>query len=95
MTYCNSDLAKVFPAALRDDAVVLSRAFPVPRATTHTFSAFVGDELVQIPYRIYHDPETMDPTRFTDSQIELLDCLLTRHHSGFVREKYDKDSSSQ
>jgi len=69
MTHANSDLAKAFPAAVRDDSVVLPSALPVPRLTALTFSVFVGDELVQIPYRIYHDPDTIDPTRFTDSQI--------------------------
>jgi hypothetical protein len=100
MTSSNFDLAKAFSVALRENAIVLSRAFPVPRTTTWTASASIGDEttltfsvrvgdgMVQIPYRSYQDPETIDQTRFTSSQIELLDCLLTRHHNGFVREKH-------
>jgi hypothetical protein len=47
----------------------------------------VNGETLSIPYRIYHDPAPIDRTRLTTRQGELLDCLLTRHHNGFVREE--------
>jgi hypothetical protein len=90
MTSANSDLVKAFPATVQSDAVVLSSVLPLPELTSYTFSVFVSGEAVQIPYRIYHDPESIDRTRLTDSQVQLLDCLLTRHHSGVVRERHLK-----
>jgi hypothetical protein len=47
----------------------------------------IGPEAVGIPYRIYHDPALIHSERLTRTQSELLSCLLTRHHSGFVREE--------
>jgi hypothetical protein len=61
---------------------------PQPPWNTRTFSVRVGSEDVSIPYRIYHDPALIDTARLTSRQEELLDCLLTRHHSGFVRQEH-------
>ena len=43
---------------------------------------------MSIPDRIYHDPGLIDRAPFTPVQVELLDCLLTRHHDGFVRDEH-------
>jgi hypothetical protein len=88
MTFANPDLVNAFPVAIRDDAVLLSSVLPDSRLTSSTFSAFVAGKVMQIPYRIYHDTESIDSSRLTFSQNELLDCILTRHHNGFVREKH-------
>jgi hypothetical protein len=84
----NSDLALAFPASVRDDALQVASTLPQPSLKTEPFSVRVGGETVLIPYRIYHDPALINPERLTPLQVELLDCLLTRHHSGFVREKH-------
>jgi hypothetical protein len=83
----NSELVSAFPVAVRDDATRLASALPHPDLTAHTFQVLVGEELVRIPYRIYHDVTRIDLGSFNTSQIELLDCLLTRHHDGYVREE--------
>jgi hypothetical protein len=88
MTGSNSALAMAFPSAVRDDALKVSSALPAAPLTAKTFSVSVGGELVQIPDRIYHDPAMVDAALFTDLQLELFDCLMTRHHSGFVREQH-------
>ena len=88
MSYNNSDLAQSFPTSLRDDAVRVAAILPQPSRDTRAFSVQVSGETVLIPYRIYHDPALIAPDRLTPLQLELLDCLLTRHHSGFVREKH-------
>jgi hypothetical protein len=88
MSYNNSDLANAFPASVRDDALKAISILPQPSLNTEVFSVFVGGEAVSIPYRIYHDPALIDLSRLTSIQAELLECLLTRHHSGFVREEH-------
>jgi hypothetical protein len=88
MSYNNSDLANAFPASVRDDALKAISILPQPSWNTRAFSVYVSGEVVSIPYRIYHDPALIDPARLTSVQAELLECLLTRHHSGFVREEH-------
>lgn len=83
-----SDLLKAFPAALRDDALKLISALPETALSPNGFSAEIGEDTVSIPYRIYHDPALIDSASLTQTQHELLACLLTRHHSGFIREEY-------
>lgn len=89
MSHSNVHLAHAFPKSLRDDALQAASALPPPswKYNEH-FSVRVDNENVSIPYRIYHDPAFIDTARLTTGQTELLDCLLTRHHSGFVREKH-------
>jgi hypothetical protein len=88
MRYGNSDLAQAFPKTIRDDALQVALALPQPSLNTNAFSVRIGGEPVLIPYRICHDPALIDPARFSPLQVEVLDCLLTRHHSGFVREEH-------
>jgi hypothetical protein len=85
MSSPNSNLFKAFPAAVRDEALKLISAFPEPTLNADSFSVKIGDELVWIPYRIYHDPASIDSTSLSQMQRELLACLLTRHHDGFIR----------
>jgi hypothetical protein len=88
MRYSNSDLKNAFPAFLRDDALEVISVLPQPSLDTKTFSVSVGGETMSIPYRIYHDPALIDATHLTARQRELLNCLLTRHHNGFIRERH-------
>ncbi len=88
MSYNNSDLANAFPASVRDDALKAVSILPQPSWNSEVFSVFVSGETVSIPCRIYHDPALIDPTRLTSVQAELLECVLTRHRSGFVREEH-------
>jgi len=83
----NSELVFAFPVAVRDDAARLASALPQPDLFAHTYQVTVGEELVRIPRRIYHDVTRIDFASFSTAQIELLDCLLTRHHDGYVREE--------
>jgi hypothetical protein len=48
----------------------------------------VDDELMSIPYRIYHDPTKTSKDLLNSRQKQLVDCLFTRHSDGFVRQKY-------
>ena len=88
MSYNNSDLTNAFPSSLRGDALRVVTVLPQPTWNTATFSVDVSGETLSIPYRIYHDSELIDRTCLTTRQGVLLDCLLTRHHDGFICEKH-------
>jgi len=87
----NSDLVLAFPVSVRNDALRVVSSLPQPSLKTEPFSVSMGGETVLIPYRVYHDPALINPEGLTSLQLELLDCLLTRHHSGFIREKHLKN----
>jgi hypothetical protein len=90
MSFNNLDLVQAFPACVRNDALRVAATLPQPSRNSETFSVRVGDEKVLIPNRVYHDIALINPDGLTPLQGELLDCLLTRHHNGFVREKHLK-----
>jgi hypothetical protein len=88
-TYLGADeLAGAFPTVLRQDALKAFAAFPAVRALGESFSVYVGDESVTIPYRVHFDPPLIRLVFLTSLQRELADCLLTRHTDGFVRQRY-------
>jgi hypothetical protein len=90
----NSELAGAFPVAVRNDARLALSHFPTTRSLGGTFSVSVGNEFVTVPTRIHNDPPLfhVGPLTqlglLTNLQREFIDCLLTRHTSGFVREKH-------
>jgi len=88
MSYDNSDLVRAFPASVQDDMLRVVAMLPQLSIGTETYVVSVERETLFIPYRIYHDPALIDRARLTPLQEQLLDCLLTRHCSGFIRERY-------
>src|ERR1700756_2493571 len=85
----NAGLAAAFPTTLRQHALAALEAFPEPQhPAAEAFSVKVHGELVTIPYRLYHAPSQIKTEHLTDLEKELVDCLLTRHHDGFVRQQH-------
>jgi hypothetical protein len=85
----DSELAGAFPSIVRDDARLALSGFPgVNLPAAWSFSVRVGSEVVSLPYRVYADPALIHTDQLTDRQRELVDCLLTRHSDGFVREQH-------
>jgi hypothetical protein len=62
--------------------------FPENPRPSKTFPATVADQVVVLPRRIYHNPTLIDTVPLNSLHKELVDCLLTRHHDGFVRERH-------
>ena len=87
MPQANSELAFAFPAYCRDEVARLAVALPQPDLTADSFSVFVDEEVVRIPRRIYQDVNLIDRASLSNVQTEFLDCLLTRHYDGYVREE--------
>jgi hypothetical protein len=88
MREANRFLLHAFPVALVADAEsVVNRFIEVPQHThiSH-FTVSVEKEILEIPGRIYHDPSLV-PTIFLSSRQKLiLNCLLSRHHDGHIRQ---------
>jgi len=88
MIFDNSELLRAFPVALREEALKVISVLPETSLSAYSFYVDIGEDTVSIPYRIYHDPATIESAGLSQTQCDLLACLLTRHHSGFVREEY-------
>jgi hypothetical protein len=88
---CSKDeLVQAFPSELRNDARIALSVLSENRYSSrwHPFPLRLGNELLEIPDRIYYDPPELQTFPTTRLQSELLDCLFTRHHDGIVREKH-------
>ena len=88
--HSKDELTKAFPSALRKDVLSALSVLSENRYSSRrqAFSVHVGSELLSIPSRIYFDPPVLQAMRLTRLESEILDCLLTRHHDGFVRQKH-------
>jgi hypothetical protein len=85
----NAGLVAAFPTALRKHVLAALEIFPEPDLpAAGEFSVIVHGELVTIPYRLYHPPSQIKTDHLTDLEKEIVDCLLTRHHDGFVRQQH-------
>ena len=80
--------AAAFPAEVRADAVAPAALVPPAdlKPAGH-FSVTIEGSFVTVPYRIYN-PEPRDDGAANDTQRSLLDCLYTRHHDGFARQRH-------
>ena len=89
MHQVNLSLAAAFPVAMRHEALSALEHFPQPQhAPAPPFHVGIGDETIAIPYRIYNQTDLITTTSLTDHQQHLMDCLLTRHCSGFIRQRH-------
>jgi hypothetical protein len=84
------ELIQAFPSALRTEAraalsMVSENRYSLP--LSYRFPVRVGNEVVWIPYRIYYDPP-VQTILLTGLESKMLNCLFTRHHDGFVRQKH-------
>jgi hypothetical protein len=84
-----ADLEEAFPRRLR--AVVRAALKVLPSAEFPPLSSFrvlLSDEVVTIPYRIYAaEPSADSEKALPPMQRAVLDCLYTRHHDGWVRQR--------
>ncbi|ASA21608.1 hypothetical protein [Paenibacillus donghaensis] len=56
------------------------------------FEVTLNNELLSIPYRIYFkEPTTKQMSQLSSEQVVILNCLFTRHHNGYIRERNLKE----
>jgi hypothetical protein len=80
-------IVRAFPAFLKND--VLSFLEKVSLKGEHEISepfvVFVESEKLEIPHRIYFEEPNIKS--LTETELLILNCLFTRHHNGFIRQK--------
>jgi hypothetical protein len=78
-----------FPSYLKDEILNINNkiTFYADYNSAGDFNIKMGSEELQIPYRIYYkEPVKEAEEQLTIIQKDILDCLYTRHHNGFIRE---------
>jgi hypothetical protein len=82
--------AAAFPSFLHDHVDHVTRAMPPATLPPHgSFAVVVDGEDVTIPMRIYNpEPAPSALAALGDDRATILQCLYTRHHDGFVRERH-------
>lgn len=84
----NGELIYAFPSRVHGEVRIAISALPENQYRFHTFSVLVEGESISIPYRICHNDTLVQSEKLSSLQKELIDCILTRHHDGFVRQRY-------
>jgi hypothetical protein len=84
----NFELKAAFPSRLQNDALGALSALPENPHPWTAFSVRIENETLSVPRRIYHDVSLVRSDRLSALQEQMLACLLTRHHDGFIREKH-------
>ncbi len=88
-TYLSADhLARAFPASLRHHALDACATFPAVRVLGQGISVRVDNEVVEVPGRLFLDTTLIHVDSLTALQRGIVDCLLTRHSDGFVRQQH-------
>lgn len=80
--------ARAFPPDFAADVQAAANSLgPAAYKALGSFTAVVTGQPVEIAYRIYNAlPSNEIRSTLTTRQHRILDCMLTRHHDGFVRE---------
>lgn len=79
-----------FPSTLRSQVanLILTSSIRLHHAAQEGFNVQVDHKKMLIPRRIYWDMKTyLPPSNLNEVDTSILNCLLSRHHNGFVREK--------
>jgi len=84
----NLELKAAFPSKLQNDVLAALSALPENPCPWTAFSVQVQNEILSIPHRLYHNVSLVRTDRLSTPQEQMLACLLTRHHDGFIREKH-------
>ncbi|WP_303207717.1 hypothetical protein [Bacteroides oleiciplenus] len=82
------ELIMCFPLNLKEDVQVVIDKLIINDEDIHgqTYNVKVDNMLLTIPERIYFDEPASE--NLTTIQKYILDCIFTRHHNGFIRQKH-------
>lgn len=87
-------LTHSFPEHLKSDVLIVFKVIPLESKhsfsliSAHFYEVMVNEEKLKIPVRIYFDePKQHEESQLTERQKNILNCIYTRHHNGFIREK--------
>ena len=86
---------KMFPESLHDDVRIVTNLLPADTYLLHKDKpaiVIVDTHEIYIYSRIYKpELEESKISNLTQTQKLILSCIYTRHHDGFIREKYVKN----
>ncbi len=81
---------QAFPTSFQDDALGVLTYLENKMGNYHsdyTYNVYINKECIKLPSRIYwHVPNNDQFDNFSLLQRQILWCLYTRHHDGFVRQ---------
>ena len=89
----NKDLdimLKAFPTELEEEirAIFKLITFKTELYNGGTFDAYVNNEILHIPERIYYEDIAVNSEgALSQVQIHILDCFFTRHYNGYIRQR--------
>jgi hypothetical protein len=76
--------------------IPLEARFKFDLISSDSYEIYVNGEKLKIPVRIYfNEPKEQDENLLTKKQKDILNCLYTRHHNGYTREKRLKKISEK
>ncbi|OFY47832.1 MAG: hypothetical protein A2W85_13615 [Bacteroidetes bacterium GWF2_41_31] len=85
-----SVLYQAFPSELRTEitSMINTVDFKSELDSSGSFQVYLNKEKLAIPYRVYYESQRLfDSKGLNKIQNDILNCILTRHHNGFIREK--------
>ena len=85
----NLPLIRAFPSGIQEDVKAVLACLPLDPHSLRTgsYSVNVRGETLWIPYRVYHDISQIRLRPLSRFQVEILNCILSRHADGFVRQR--------
>ncbi|MGE6515999.1 hypothetical protein [Lysinibacillus sphaericus] len=90
MTNKKMALVKAFPPDIKEDVL---EAISIIRQTDkldflNIFEVYVNKNSMKIPERIYFNEPTLSDYNSLSARSQIIiDCLFTRHHDGFIRQR--------
>ena len=82
-----SFLLASFPAALRPEAAIVASLIGSKNVAHPELPIVVRGESLNIPYRVFPDPDAGPCADLNEVQARIYACALTRHHDGHVRQR--------
>lgn len=87
-------IIQAFPSYLKENVLSLvgKTALQGEHPILHSFDVILNNERLTIPSRVYfEEPKGLWLWRLNKTELLILNCLFTRHHDGFIRQKRLKE----
>lgn len=97
---CLEIITNAFPKKLTPDVIEVLKIIPLETKldlmSSDSYDVNINGEKLKIPVRIYfNEPKKQNEKHLTERQKDILSCLYTRHHNGYIREERLKKLSEK
>ena len=91
--FTKNDLYRAFPAEFKNDIDHLYESYDfseiISNSNPDLFEADIEKQKISVPYRAYLDEKQFaNQDQLSKRQHQILSCILTRNHDGYIRQKY-------